>query len=111
MEEYLDKYNEVLMDTEKNYTKEMEKLHQKQFESLPEEKQYKGGRTVDELLQDMAEGKTLDDAETEYVKIFANLKDFEKAQQKAELKNDFSEDFVKDLKAKVSPVMSWRECR
>ena len=84
------------MDTEKNYTKEMEKLHQKQFESLPEEKQYKGGRTVDELLQDMAEGKTLDDAETEYVKIFANLKDFEKAQQKAELKNDFSEDFVKD---------------
>ena len=94
--ECLDKYNEVLMDTEKNYTKEMEKLHQKQFESLPEEKQYKGGRTVDELLQDMAEGKTLDDAETEYVKIFANLKDFEKAQQKAELKNDFSEDFVKD---------------
>lgn len=88
------------MDTEKNYTKEMEKLHQKQFESLPEEKQYKGGRTVDELLQDMAEGKTLDDAETEYVKIFANLKDFEKAQQKAELKNDFSEDFVKDLESK-----------
>ena len=72
-------------DNGKNYTKEMDKLHQKQFESLPEEKQYKGGRTVDELLQDMAEGKTLDDAETEYVKIFANLKDFEKAQQKAEL--------------------------
>ena len=98
--ECLDKYNEVLMDTEKNYTKEMEKLHQKQFESLPEEKQCKGGRTVDELLQDMAEGKTLDDAETEYVKIFANLKDFEKAQQKAELKHDFSEDFVKDLESK-----------
>ena len=36
--ECLDKYNEVLMDTEKNYTKEMEKFHQKQFESLPEEK-------------------------------------------------------------------------
>ena len=31
--ECLDKYYEVLMDTEKNYTKEMEKLHQKQFES------------------------------------------------------------------------------
>lgn len=57
------------MDTEKNYTKEMDKLHQKQFESLPEEKKYKGGRTVDELLQDMAEGKTLDDVEMEYVKI------------------------------------------
>lgn len=111
MEEYLDKYNEVLMDTEKNYTKEMDKLHQKQFESLPEEKKYKGGRTVDELLQNMAEGKTLDDAEMEYVKIFANLKDFEKAQQKAELKHDFSEDFVKDLESKGISVMSWRECR
>jgi hypothetical protein len=51
-------------------------------------------------LQDMAEGKTLDDVEMEYVKIFANLKDFEKAQQKAELKHDFSEDFVKDLESK-----------
>ncbi|MBD5484814.1 MAG: hypothetical protein HDR18_04715 [Lachnospiraceae bacterium] len=95
--EYLDKYNEVLRETEQNYIKEMEQLHQKQFDSLPEEKKYKGERTVDELLQDMAEGKDLSDAELEYVKIFANLKDIEKAQQKAELKNDFSEDFVKEL--------------
>lgn len=95
--EYLDKYNEVLQETEKNYIKELEQLHQKQFDSLPEEKKYKGGRTVDELLQDMAEGKNLNDAELEYVKIFANLKDIEKAQQKAELKDSFSEDFVKEL--------------
>ena len=52
---------------------------------------------MDELLQDMAEGKDLSDAELEYVKIFANLKDIEKAHQKAELKDSFSEDFVKDL--------------
>ena len=95
--EYLDKYNAVLRETEQNYIKEMEQLHQKQFDSLSEEKKYKGGRTVDELLQDMAEGKELDAAELEYVKIFASLKDFEKAQQKAELKNSFSEDFVKGL--------------
>ena len=95
--EYLDKYNAVLRETEQDYIKEMERLHQKQFDSLPEEKKYKGGCTVDELLQDMAEGKGLNDAELEYVKIFANLKDMEKAQQKAELKNSFSEDFVKDL--------------
>ncbi len=98
--EYLDRYNAVLRETEQNYIKETERLHQKQFESLPEEKKYKGGRTVEELLQDMAEGKDLSDAELEYVKIFANLKDFEKAQQKAELKNDFSEDFVKELEQK-----------
>ena len=98
--EYLDQYNAVLKETEQNYRKEMEQLHQKQFESLPEEKKYKGGRTVDELLQDMAEGKALSDAEREYVKIFANLKDMEKAQQKAELKNDFSESFVKELEGR-----------
>ncbi len=95
--EYLDKYNAVLKETEQNYIKGMERLHQKQFDSLPEEKKYKGGRTVNELLQDMAEGKDLSDVELEYIKIFANLKDVEKAQQKAELKNSFSEDFVKDL--------------
>ncbi|MDE7333597.1 MAG: hypothetical protein K2O16_15525 [Lachnospiraceae bacterium] len=95
--DYLDKYNAVLKETEQNYRKEVELLHQKQFESLPEEKKYKGGRTVDELLQDMAEGKDLSDAELEYVKIFANLKDMEKAQQKAELKNSFSDDFIKEL--------------
>ena len=95
--EYLDKYNTVLKETEQNYIKEMERLHQKQFDSLPEEKKYKGGRTVDELLQDMAEGKDLNDAELEYVKIFANLKDMEKAKNKAELKNSSSDDFVKDL--------------
>ena len=95
--EYLDQYNAVLRETEQNYLKELEQLHQKQFDSLPEEKKYKGGRTVEELLQDMAEGKELSEAEREYVKIFANLKDAEKAQQKAELKNDLTEDFVKDL--------------
>ena len=52
---------------------------------------------MDELLQDMAEGKDLSEAELEYVKIFANLKDAEKAQQKAELKTSFSEDFLKNL--------------
>ncbi|MDE7021747.1 MAG: hypothetical protein K2P23_12745 [Lachnospiraceae bacterium] len=97
--EYLDKYNAVLRETEQNYRKEMEQLHRKQFENLPEEKKYKGERTVDELLQDMAEGKDLSDAEREYVKIFANLKDMEKVRQKAELKNGFSDDFAKELES------------
>ena len=33
------------------------------------------------------------------MKIFANLKDMEKAQNKAELKNSFSDDFVKNLES------------
>ena len=95
--DYLDAYNAVLRETEQNYIREMEQLHQKQFDSLPEEKKYKGERTLEELLQDLAEGKELSEAEREYVKIFANLKDTEKAQQKAELKNSFSDEFVKEL--------------
>lgn len=101
--EYLERYNEVLQETEQNYIKELERLHEKQFESLPAEKQYQGNRTAEELLQDMAEGKALNDAELEYVKIFANLKDFEKAKQKAELKNDFSKEFVKELENRGIP--------
>ena len=95
--DYLDRYNEVLRETEQNYRKELEELHKKQFAGLPEGKKYQGGRTVEELLQDMAEGKELSEAEREYVKIFANLKDTEKAQQKAELKNNFSNEFAKEL--------------
>lgn len=95
--DYLDRYNEVLRETEQNYRKELEELHKKQFAGLPEGKKYQGGRTVDELLQDLAEEKELSEAERGYVKIFANLKDAEKAQQKAELKNDLTEDFMKDL--------------
>jgi len=97
--EYLDQYNAVLRETEKNYMQELEELHRKQFEGLPEEKQYKGSRSAEELLQDMAEGKSLSEAELAYVKIFGNLKDVEKAQQKAELKNSFSDEFVKELES------------
>lgn len=98
--EYLDKYNEVLQETEKNYVKELALLHQKQFESLPPEKQYKGEKTAEELLEDMAKGKVLSGTELEYVKIFGNLADFERAKQKAELKTTFSGEFGKELESR-----------
>ena len=44
----------------------------------------------------MADGKELSDSELEYIKIFANLKDYEKAKKKVELK-EFSEKFSKEL--------------
>lgn len=94
---YLDRYHELLRETEANYTKEVEQLHQKQYESLSAEKQYNGNASVDELLQDLADGRKLNDAESEYVKIFSNLKDYEKAKKKAELKNDFSKEFTNEL--------------
>lgn len=97
--EYLDRYNEVLRETENNYIKELDRLHQKQFESLPQEKKYKGERTVEEILEDMADGRSLSDEELEYVRIFAGLKDFEKARQRGELKNSFSKEFAEELES------------
>lgn len=98
-QEYLDRYNALLQEAETNYTKEVEQLHQKQYESLPAEKQYKGSLSAEELLQDMTKGRELNEAELEYVKIFSNLKDYEKAQQKAELKDDFSTSFCIELES------------
>lgn len=97
VQEYLDRYNALLQEAEANYTREVEQLHRKQYENLPEEKQYKGDCSVGELLQDMAEGKSLSEAELEYVKIFASLKNFENAQQKAQLKGEFSEEFIREI--------------
>lgn len=96
-QEYLDRYNALLQEAEADYAKEVETLHQKQYESLPKEQQYKGGKTAEELLQELADGRDLNEAEREYIKIFANLSDFEKAKQKAALKNDFSQEFVQEL--------------
>ena len=95
-QEYRDRYNSLLKEQETAYAKEVEQLHQKQYENLPADKQYKGSASVDELLQDMADGKELSDSELEYIKIFANLKDYEKAKKKVELK-EFSEKFSKEL--------------
>ncbi len=96
-QEYLDRYNALLQEAEADYAKEVEALHQKQYESLPKEQQYKGGKTAEELLRDLADGRELNEAEQEYLKIFANLSDFEKAKQKAGLKNNFSQEFVREL--------------
>lgn len=56
-------YNVVLRETEQHYIRKLEQFHQKQFDSLSEEKKYMGVRTMDELLQDLAEGKELSEAE------------------------------------------------
>lgn len=94
---YQQQYNAILKETEKNYTQEVEKLHKQQFDSLPKEKQYTGNRTVAELLRGMAAGESLTDAEIEYVKIYANLKDIEKAQQQYELKEKTTKALTEDF--------------
>lgn len=91
-QEYRDHYNSLLMEQETAYTKEVEQLHQKQYESLPAEKQYKGNASVEKLLQDMADGKELSEAESEYIKIFPK-------------------NFLRSWEIRESLKMNWKDCR
>lgn len=103
-EESLAEYNRLLKKIEINYSKEVEQLHDRQYNSLPNEKKYTGDRTIEELLQNMANGKSLSEAELEYVKIYANLRDYEKAQQQSQLQGEFSKEFSDDLEnMNISP--------
>ena len=61
------------------YKEQLDRLHKIQFEALPESQKYSGTATVQELLCRMKNGEQLDQKEMAYVKIFANLADYEKA--------------------------------
>ncbi len=102
--ESLEEYNRVLREMEEQYTKELEALHKKQYDSLPEELKYKGGKSVSELVQEMADGEKLTDAEAAYVKIYANLRDYERARQKNSLQKEVSAEFLSDLNRTFSDV-------
>ena len=67
------KYEEI-------YLSELERLHQEQYGSLPEEQRYAGTKSIRELLDDVASGRTLSEQEKVYLKIFANLADYERAE-------------------------------
>lgn len=100
--ESLAEYNRVLKEMEKQYVRELDALHKKQYESLPEELKYTGDKSLSELMQDMADGRELTKAEEAYVKIYANLRDYEEAVRKNELQNEVSADFLSDLNRDLS---------
>lgn len=62
------------------YQNQLDRLHDMQFEALPESDKYLGTATVEELLERMKHGEQLDNKEMAYVKIFANLADYETAE-------------------------------
>ena len=72
---------------EENYLSELERLHQKQYDSLPEELRYTGTKTIQELLDEMASGRSLSEQEKAYLKIFANLADYERAESSGKIAN------------------------
>lgn len=58
---------------------EIERLHREQYDSLSEEERYTGTESVEGLLEKKASGEILDKREEAYLKIFANLHDYERA--------------------------------
>lgn len=73
---------------EASYQEHLDSLHEKQFAALPESEKYSGAATVEELLERMKRGEQLDNKEMAYVKIFANLKDYEKAEAMNYIQNE-----------------------
>ncbi len=74
-------------DGGQEYTEELERLHREQYDSLPEDERYAGEKSVEELLEKEASGELLDRQEEAYLKIFANLHDYERASAQGRIRN------------------------
>lgn len=81
--------DEVRKEYEGFYKEQLDRLHKIQFEALPESQKYSGTATVQELLCRMKNGEQLDQKEMAYVKIFANLADYEKAEASNYIHSEF----------------------
>ncbi|MCI8482874.1 MAG: hypothetical protein HFH41_00875 [Lachnospiraceae bacterium] len=74
-------------DERQEYTDEIERLHREQYDSLPEDERYTGAKNVEELLEKKASGERMDSQEEAYLKIFANLHDYERASAQGRIRN------------------------
>lgn len=102
--------NAIKQKYEKTYQSEIDKLHQMQFEALPEDEKYSGTDSVEELLNKMKKGEQLSVSEMAYVKIFANLSDYERAEKSNYIKNDFYAEIerIANEKGIELPDTSWK---
>ncbi len=66
--------------TRENNEQAIAKLHEKQFNALPEELRYQGGETAKELLARKRNGEELTKAEEEYLRIYGTLEDIADAE-------------------------------
>ncbi len=80
------------------YAKEVDRLHDEQYHALPEEDRYQGDESAEELLKRMASGERLSKQELEYLKIYANLHDYERAEAGDRLQNKLYPEIVDRLK-------------
>ena len=89
---------QTVRESESSYAEEVNRLHDEQFRALPEEDRYQGDESLEELLKRMASGERLSKQELEYLKIYANLHDYERAEAAARLQNKLYPQIVDRLK-------------
>ncbi len=80
------------------YAQEVDRLHDEQYHALPEEDRYQGNESVEEMLKRMASGERLSKQELEYLRIYANLHDYERAEAANRLQNKLYPEIVDRLK-------------
>lgn len=88
--------NAVMQKQEALYKSQLDKLHKMQYEALPENEKYAGTSNVEELLERMRNGEPLNRKELAYIKIFANLADYEKAEAMNYIHNKLYQD-IKEM--------------
>ena len=97
VEDNSDRYSLGIRAKEENEARNatgISKLHEKQFEELPEELKYRGNLSASELLEEERNGRTLSEAERAYVAIFGNQEEIyqgESMRRKAGAQKEFSE--------------------
>lgn len=89
---------QTVKDSGRSYAEEVDRLHDEQFHALPEEDRYQGDESVEELLKRLASGERLSKQELEYLKIYANLHDYERAEAAGRLQNKLYPEIVDRLK-------------
>ncbi len=85
-------------ESEAGYTEKVDRLHDEQYSALPEENRYQGDESLEELLKRMAFGERLSRQEQEYLKIYANLHDYERAEAACKVQNKLYPEIVDRLK-------------
>lgn len=83
---------------EEHYLEQLHRLHQEQYNSLPDNEKYYGTETVGQLLEKMASGTTLSQQEKNYIKIFANIADYERAEAAGNINSVLYDEVTNQLK-------------
>ena len=89
---------QTVRESGRSYAEEVDRLHDEQFRALPEEDRYQGDESVEELLKRLASGEKLNRQKLEYLKIYANLHDYERAEAAGRIQNKLYPEIVDRLK-------------